>query len=176
MYMFLAFGAAIALITIIKPFMTIYVGAEFVEAWRLVPLLLVSAVFSAISSYFGSMYGALKKSVNVTVTTLMAAIVNIIVNFICIPRIGVFGAVVGTVAAYVVIAFARMWDVWRYLKFKINLWQLLENSCVLFAQAILVTLNVYMYVASVIALILFVLINFSTIKDVLKGLRQKNIL
>ena len=58
---FFVFLACISIVFVLKPFMSIYVGQEFSEAWQYTPLLLVSAVFSAISSYCGSLYDALKK-------------------------------------------------------------------------------------------------------------------
>ncbi len=168
MYSFVVFSAAICIIAIIKPFMRIYVGVDFLDAWNLVPLLLVSAVFSAISSYFGSMYGALKKPVNVTVTTLIAAGINIIVNFLLIPKMGVLGAVIGTVAAYVMIAFLRMFDILRYIKLKIAWDKLIINSIIILTQAILVSLDIYGYIISVASICVFIAVNFSTIKQMIK--------
>lgn len=64
MYSFITFGAGVAVVSIIKPFMTVYVGQEFEDAWKYVSLLVVSAVFYSISAYFGTLYNALQKTVN----------------------------------------------------------------------------------------------------------------
>ena len=53
-------GCCICLVTIMKLFMHYYVGENFSDSWKYVPLLLVSAVFASVASYYGSLYSALK--------------------------------------------------------------------------------------------------------------------
>ena len=116
-YQFVVFGACIGIVSVVKPFMSIYVGEEFRDAWRYIPLLLLGASMSAIASYFGSLYAAMKKSVNNMLTTLSAALVNIAVNYVMIPKIGIMGAVMGTVAAYLMLAGVRLFDVRKFIEF-----------------------------------------------------------
>lgn len=61
MYLFVVCAACIIYISIIKVFMYFYVGVDFRDAWRYVPLLLVSAVFSSISSFMVLYMGHSKK-------------------------------------------------------------------------------------------------------------------
>ena len=166
-YSAIGFGAAIGINTIVKPFMTHYVSSAFIESWRYVPLLLASASFSAIASYYGSLYGALKKSVNNMRSTLVAAIINIIVNYIFIIKLGTWGAIIGTITAYIVLALYRMIDVLRYIKFNPR-WEIfLFNSAIVVLQAILVSLDYYRGLVSGIALFAYLLVNRYTIKKIL---------
>ena len=106
LYSFIAFLGCVVLCAVIKPFMDLYVQSEsYGEVWRYVPLLLASAAFSALAGYCGSMYGALKKSVNNMLSTVLAAIINIVVNYVTILYFGIWGAMIGTVTAYLVLAF-----------------------------------------------------------------------
>lgn len=171
-YSVIAFGASIALNTVIKPFMGIYVGADFVEAWRYVPLLVVSASFSAISSYYGSLYGALKKSVRNMTTTLMAAAVNLTVTVGGIMLFGIWGVLIGTVAAYIVIAYIRMIDVLKFVRFDPKWKSFLCNSVIVIAQAITVSFEIYIYFSSVVAILLFIIVNHNTLRSILKKIMR----
>lgn len=152
------FGVCICVVTITKPFMQFYVGAEFYEAWHYVPALLVGATFSAISAFAGSMYGAMKKSSNIMTTTLVAGITNLVVNYIFIQILGVWGAVLGTVSAYVLIAVLRLADVHRFIKINYNIKRLVFLSVISLAQAILVGLDIYGTATSIVCILLFLLV------------------
>lgn len=167
-------GCCVCLVAIMKLFMHYYVGENFSDSWRYVPLLLVSAVFASVASYYGSLYGALKKSVNNMITTAIAAVTNIIVNWIFIMLVGIWGAVIGTVVAYIVIAVARMYDVGKYIKIKINYKKYILNSLLIIGQAVLVSLDWHVYYVSAVTLLLFLTLNYSEMKNLLcKGRLEK---
>lgn len=163
LYSALCFAASIGLITITKIFMTFYVGKDFFDAWRYVPLLLVAASFSAIASYFGTLYGALQKSINNMLTTLTAAIINLILNYILIRFVGLWGAVIGTVCAYIVIATIRMMDVLKYIRFKVDKVAYYGSALIAISQAVLVSIGLNIYIVSVVAIILFIVMQRKTI-------------
>lgn len=168
-YQTVAFGAAIVLIAFVRPFMSFYVGEDFSEAWRYVPLLLASASFSAISSYYGSLYSALKKSVNNMATTMLAAVVNIAVNLVGIYYLGLWGAVLGTLVAYIVIAFARMLDVGRFIPIKVDMLAFGGNIVLVLVECASVSLDYCAVPVSVACMVCFVLINVRVVVRMLKG-------
>ena len=172
-YMYITFGACIVLVAIIKPFMMFYVGQDFRSAWIYVPALLVSAVFSSVSSYYGQMYGALKKSVNSMLTTLSGAVINIVVNYVLIQLIGIWGAVFGTVAAYVFLAASRMIDVGRYIKIDINFKAFLANCLIIAVQSVLVSRDTYIIAVSIASLVAFLLVNRNTTKDFIRAVDKR---
>ena len=162
-YSVIGFGASVCINTVVKPFMSVYVAEAFFESWRFVPLLLVSASFSAVASYFGSLYGALKKSVNNMKSTLCAAVVNIVVNYVCIRWLGAWGAIIGTVVAYCVLALYRMLDVLRDIRFDPKWRTFLFNAAMVLSQAVLVSLDFHILPVSLAAILLFILVNRHTI-------------
>ena len=170
-YSTLTFGAVICFVLVIKPFMSVYVGKEFVSAWQFVPLLLVAASFTAISSFYGSMFGALKKSVECMYTTLAGAFVNVIVNYYAIKLIGTWGAVVGTVCAFFVIAFSRMSIVNKYIYMEIHKLQLFFDIVLVLTQAVLVSVDWNGYAVSTVVLGCF-LINHKDLLYEIKTLIQ----
>ena len=169
MYSTITFGAGIFFNSIIKYFMVIYVGEAFRESWKLTPLLLSAAVFYAVSSYYGSIYSAIQKTVNSMVTTIICAITNVIINFIFINIVGVWGAIIGTVSSYFVIAHIRMIDINRFINISIDYKKYMFNCFLLLAQAILITINFYVTFVSFITITCFVIINRKEIKLIVNG-------
>lgn len=166
-YCALIFAACLCINSVIKPFMEIYVGADFVEAWQYVPLLLASAGFSAISAFFGTMYGAIKKPVNNMVTTIIAAITNFVLNLIFINRCGIWGAVLGTIVSYIVVAFIRAIDIFRLCKFGINWIRLIINSVIIIAHSVFTSFMYSKWYISILLIILYLIFNFNDIKQLL---------
>lgn len=172
-YLFLfTSGACLAFVTIIKVFMHYYIGIEFADSWHYVPLLLVSAVFSSVASYYGSMYGALKKSVNNMFTTLLAAVVNIVINGLLIPSMGIWGAVIGTLVAYIVVAFVRMVDVGRYMTISVNWKTFLSTSVIILIHAIAVSLDFHIYAISLVVSIVYIFTNLCDLEVLVKRISK----
>lgn len=165
-YAVIAFGAAVFLTALTKPFMKIYVSESFFPSWKYVPLLLASASFSAISSYFGSLYGAMKMSMKNMYTTLFSAVLNIVLNYIFIQKVGIWGAVIGTVASYLAIACFRMFDVLRYIRFKPDLPRFFITGALVIVQAVFVSLDLFIWEVSAAAILCFAAVNYSVLKKI----------
>ncbi len=167
-YSFISFLAPILILFVIKIFMKVYVAEEYYIAWQYTPLLLAAASFSAISTYFGSLYGALKRNVNSMVTTIIAAIVNIVANYVFIKLYGIWGALIGTILAYIVISTIRMIDIYRYMHIKLDVIRYLLNAIIVVALSILVSMDFCVYLSCAIGLVSFLTINGSVIVEIFK--------
>lgn len=167
-YSICVFMGCLCLNTIIKPFMSIYVAAEYFEAWKQVPLLVVSAAaFSSIAAFYGSMYEALKRSVNNMLTTLAAAVINVLVGYVLIQVFGIFGAVIGTLVSYCVLAVARMLDVNRYVRIAVGYGRYAANCILVTVHSIVVMLDWYSYLFSIVMIALFLMINQKFLKAII---------
>ena len=91
-------------------------------------------------------------------TTLIAGVINIAINYLLIPRIGVYGAAIGTLSAYVSICCLRMADLKRYIKIDYSLKILFAASVISLIQVVFVTLDYYVYIISVCSIIVFVIL------------------
>ena len=171
-YSMMSFGATICFVSIIKPFMSIYVGTDFTSAWRYVPLLLLAASFSAISAYYGSMFGALQKSVECMWSTIIGAVVNVVLNYVCIKAWGVWGAIIGTLTAYIVISMLRQHMVNRYIKMDIHGRKLAIDIIITFAQSISVAMDWHIYIVSAAMIIVFIINHITEIKGLTKVLTR----
>ena len=152
------FGMTILVISITKPFMNVYVGKSFVESWHYVPLLLVSAAFSAISVFGGNMFGALKRSKSIMTTTMTAGTVNIIINYLLIPVIGIYGAVIGNVVSYFVVATLRIWELKKCININFDLRKLSLLIVLTILQALFVGFDYYANRVTFLTLIAFIII------------------
>ena len=141
-------------------------------AYIVVVATLVTITELLIEAYLPSLYSALKKSVRNTTTSLLAAAVNLIVNYIFILRFGVWGAVIGTVAAYVLLAFVRMLDVLHFLPFAPKWKTFLLNGALAITQAVLVSLDWHGGLVSLLVLIAFVGNNLPVLRSMLSGLKR----
>ena len=159
MYSFATFCAGVGIIAVIKPFMTIYVGKSFFGAWQYTPLLITAAVFSSISAYFETFYATLKKTTHSMWTTLICAGINIITNYLLIQKIGVWGALVGTVLSYFLIAHIRMADVRRYVTLQINWRKYVIDVILLMVQAVIISLDYHIVGVAVTSIVIFVINN-----------------
>jgi O-antigen/teichoic acid export membrane protein len=170
-YSILLTFAAAAIMLILKDFMKIYVGPEFVSSWKYIPFLLLGTVFYSYSAFFGAIYGAAKKNISVAITTFIAAIINIVINIILIPRLGIMGAVISTAIAYTAIGLFRMIDSQRFFAFQINYLKFAVNALIILTQSILLTMDWYGYVISIACIIVLVLINRKDIYDLILYLK-----
>ena len=90
---------------------------DFHEAWKYVPVLLISVVFIANAGFFETIITLLKQSNVIAKTAIVGALVNLILNYVLILNIGTMGAAVATALGYFVMFILRE-------KFVINLYQL----------------------------------------------------
>ena len=169
-----------AIVAVIKPFMQIYVGADFVSCWQYVPLLLLGSIFQAYATFFGAIYTSAKRNVRVMMTTFLAAGINILLNALLIPTIGIQGAVIATAVAYLVVFIFRMIDSQKYIKFKIDFLRVGASVLILILQSLAVISDWFPYIVSAVSIVLLVLINLRSIKDLfvkitgkLRGMRKK---
>ncbi|MDR0848363.1 MAG: lipopolysaccharide biosynthesis protein [Propionibacteriaceae bacterium] len=96
------------LLAVLKPLMALLVGPAMGDAWRYVPFLLLGSVYSAISTFLGVNNEAGKRTLGLLLTTLCAAVTGLTLNWILIPRIGLMGSVISTLAAYVLLVALRL--------------------------------------------------------------------
>ena len=123
-------GAGIIAFT--KPMMKILTASEFYGAWKYVPLLAIAMVFTAFTSFMGTVYTLNKNSMMSFLTAFIGAGSNIALNLLLIPRIGVQGAAIATVASYMLVFVVRCVSVKRYITFNIQSVYVILNTVILF--------------------------------------------
>lgn len=111
---------ASGLIFMTKPIAKIMFVAEFFEAWRFTPVLILAFVFSTSASFIGTVYTAAKKTKMLFYSTLVAAVANIIFDIILTPQIGAMGAAIATALSYAAICVIRFVDSRKIMKLDLD--------------------------------------------------------
>lgn len=166
--------ASCSLIITFIPFISKFLlQGEFFEAWNLIPLLLVSAVLNCFSVYFGSIYTASMNNKMIMISTMVGACISVVSSFVLIPFIGIIGAIISTNLSYIVINLMRYFDTKKYIKLKINPFEVLGSISILYLQAFLYLsfgLNSFFYVLVInVVLLLIIIILY------LKGYKKTNV-
>ena len=108
-YQSVMFLAGAGLILIAKPFMLLYREDYFI-GWKFIPLLVIATVFSCLSNFLNSIYMVEKRSGLSLITMAIGAALNCVMNFLLIPIWGVNGAVLATLASYIVVFTLRAYN------------------------------------------------------------------
>lgn len=135
------------LIFFTRPMTRVMLSAEFHEAWKYVPFLLISSLFGAISGYLGTFYVATKKTKGMFLTTLYGGILSILLNVLLIPLWGIMGAAVSAMLSYFLVWIIRLYDIQKYVVLQVDLWRDFRAYTLLLIQAIvyLLTENLWQY-------------------------------
>lgn len=166
-YLLFVSGICLLFNSFIKPFMGIYVGNAFYEGWKYVPILLVGATIASISTFMGSLLSASKNSTSIMISTIISAIVNVFFNYLLIPKIGILGACVGTLMAYLIVSIMRVVSVKRIIHINYNFKFILGLMLWLLLHAILVSLNYHIIEVSIVFAIVYLFILFRNSKGLI---------
>lgn len=164
-------GCAI-IVLLIKPFMSIYVDPKFFSAWTIVPILLLTSVFSNMSAFFGTTYLVAKKTAGLITTTLWGMLANIALSFTLVPIIGLNGAGVSGSLGFLLVTILRYRQTQKFVPVKVN-WSLLSIFIALYGLVSILTLtNQPVFYGGALVLVMFVLLVKAlphTAKVALKG-------
>lgn len=167
----LMFLGTSAVIVIVKFLFESLFAADYFVAWRVVPFLLLGAVFSCFSGFLGTNYIAAKQTKGVFKTSIYGGISSLILNIIFIPTLGVIGAGVSSMVSFFIMFIIRYFDTKQYIEMYIN-WKLfIINLIIISVQIAVLTISFPIWVELVLELTLFVvllLFNHNLLKPVLK--------
>ena len=113
----------------------------YFAAWRFVPALCLAMVFAAFSTFCSSVYVVSKKSSLSFWTALLGAGSNVLLNLLLIPRIGVMGAVLATLASYVLVFLVCAVSIRILLPFSLAVPTVAADTLLLAVQAVFLTLQ-----------------------------------
>lgn len=129
-------------IFVLRPIMPFLARGGFEDSWTYVPYLMCAAVFSGIAGFYSSLYTCAKRNTSVAITTIAGAVVNLLLNILFIPMIGIMGAVVATMASQLFVALYRMFDLRRFVQFRVQYVKLSFSVIFLLAEGTILVSNV----------------------------------
>ena len=133
--------SASGVIAFSRPAVRLLAEEEFFGAWQFVPVLCLAMVFASFSTFLSSVYVVSKKSTLSFWTALLGAGSNVVMNLLLIPRIGILGASIATLASYVLVFLVRAYSIRRLLPFSLASATVLSDAAILILQAVFLTLQ-----------------------------------
>lgn len=145
------------LVYFIKIIIKISVATEYYSVWQYIPLLLIVTLFSSYSAILGINYLVNKDSKGVFNTSLIATVANILFNFILIPKYKVYGAIIATIIAYLILFIIRIIESKKNVEIQINFEFIITNLLPIFMFMVLLNQkNEYLYNILIIILLLLI--------------------
>ncbi|MGP7818706.1 oligosaccharide flippase family protein [Niallia sp. 01092] len=169
------FSFVLVLIAFTKPMMQLLVNAEFYAAWKYVPALYIGAVFFAFSSFYGTGFLSTKKTKGAFYSSVFGSIANILLNIILIPFIGIQGAAISTMLAFIIMWIIRMKQTKTFFQITIKKIPFLILVSLILLEIIGYYLDylVLDYILMIASLISFLLLNKNLIVGVLGKTSRK---
>ena len=111
---------SIALLTIVKPFLSLYVGMDYYSAWKYTPFLIIGSAYLTLATFMATSYTVHKDSFGYLFSATFGAVLNIVLNFLLIPIIHVYGAAFATCISYIAVFAFRLIHTKKYIKYNIK--------------------------------------------------------
>ncbi len=116
---------------IVRPLTKIWFGPEFQDSAFYSPLLIFSSVFSCFVTFLGSIYLTSRKTLRSLATSLVAGVTNIGLNILLLPRIGLYGPAISTLASYSLVFIIRAYDSRKIVPFDLKIHKIVTNIALL---------------------------------------------
>ena len=115
----------------------------------------------------------MKETKVIAVTTIISAVVNIVLNLMLIPKYGILGAAIATVACYVVMWSIRYLILRNMMTFDIQIKKHLLMYILLILQVIFEHLDNHFYIGQIAVILLLLYINRDKLLVLKKGLMER---
>ena len=100
-YWLVIFSIAMAYFVILKEAYQLFIGAEYIEGYNIIGIVLLGLIIGGATNNFGATLIMKEKTGKIFLFTSISVFLNIGLNFILIPIYGMYGAAVATLLSYV---------------------------------------------------------------------------
>tara|TARA_B110000046_G_C13025143_1_gene413540 strand:- start:3266 stop:4693 length:1428 start_codon:yes stop_codon:yes gene_type:complete len=129
---------------------------EYLESWKLIPIISLGVVFASLSGFVGVNFSVTKQSKYYFYSSLWGGGVSVLLNLILIPFFGVMGAAFASLVAYIAMTFSRIKYSWSIVKIND-----IRNYMLLILVNIFVIISVFVFEELIINItILVILLGF----------------
>ena len=142
MYAMLLFLLASGVILFTKVIPYVLFAKAYYDAWRYIPLLVMSIVFTCLVNFLGSIYMVEKKSIRSLMTATLSAVINVVLNLWWIPVYGVNGAAAATLRCYLIVFVVRLIDTRKYIHIRWNYFRIIVSTLVLTAHTVILLMEI----------------------------------
>lgn len=171
-FSFLMMATALLITCLSKEIALVFLKGEFYSGYIYIPLMCLTAAVGGIFSFFATIFSSEKKTYLNLIPTTIGAVVVILLSYLLVPRIDVMGVVIATLVGYLII-----WAFCYVLTDRIVHWQLrwymIAFELILTLIAIVCAMRDMVYV-SYVCLLVYVLINWGKIKEIISLVTKRN--
>ncbi len=159
-YDYICVLACISVIILTKPFATFLYSNDYFVAWKYVPILTVSALFSSLAGFLAAAFRASKKTGGLFWSVVISSLLNVVVNMILIPTCGIMGAAAATAFSFMVMWAIRLYLIRKIVNLKVHFISTVSTYLLIVVSVVLTTLDIPGAVLySIVCLALVVLIH-----------------
>ena len=152
---------------------SLFVDASYNDAYKYIPILIISIYYTNMSNFYGGIFTAYKNTKIMGSTTVAAAIINIVINIIFIPKFGIYAASFSTLISNLIVFVYRRYKLKEYIvlkeKFNYVFWILLVVTLITYYKNNLIA-NIIMFI---IVLAYCIFTNMSFLKKIAEPVINK---
>lgn len=159
-------GASIIVLTI-QWFMGFYVSDKFYLAWQLVPILLLTSIFSNMSGFLGTTYLVVKQTKGLITTTLWGMLANVLLSLMLVPVIGLNGAGLSGAIGFLLVSVLRLHQTRQFVQFEMNIKLLTVLLCGYVLTSGFIYMNHYLVAIGIVIImsIYYSIITYHSVKQ-----------
>jgi len=171
-FSFLMMATALIITCLSKEIAQVFLKGEFYNGYIYIPLMCLTASVGGMFTFFATIFSSEKKTYLNLIPTTIGAVVVIIISYILVPRIEVMGVVIATLVGYLVIWVLCFVLTDRIVQWRLK-WYIIVFELILSMISIVCAMQDMVYV-SYVCLLVYVLINWSKIKEILSLVTKRN--
>lgn len=168
------FSVSLGIISIMPLIFKIFFKADYIEAYKYIPILVISMYYNNIAGYYGGIFTGHKDTKIMGNSSFIGALANLTINLILIRFIGIYAAAISTLISCMIIYYYRKNKIKKYITLnKVNL------NLGIFIMIITLILyycnkNIFVKILNFIIVVLFcILSNKETINKILNKAKVK---
>lgn len=165
----------ILLISSIFVLFQVLVNDKFDQAYNLIPILILSSIFSMLSANLSAIYISLKKTKEIAVSTIICAFLNLLTHLLLINKIGLFAASLSTLISFFLLFIIRFFNIRKYVFITIHHNILFQYGALFMICTICYYINnFYLNIINLVFMFLLLcIINKSELRNILEFIKEK---
>jgi O-antigen/teichoic acid export membrane protein len=149
-FLLISIPAFFGLSALAKPLLSIFTTEDFISGWLVIPIIAFSGLLSGIVQIFINTFFIVKKTKAQTYINFAAAFSNVLLNFLLIPSIGIVGAALSTLLAYLLMAILCINVSLKYFKHEFHYLDIAKS---ILSSTIMYYFIFHLYISSIRALL-----------------------
>ncbi len=131
-----------------KLFVNVMTTEEYYAAWKYIPMLSLSVLFSNTSAFCGTIFNASRRTKFTFYSVIIGSVIAVIANFILIPWIGLLGACIAICISHIASMVSRIMFSSKLVRFNNTIYVVLQMLVCSIVYAGVLSENMYLIITS----------------------------